>query len=1398
MKKKVILLLFIFIFLSTFVSSQSIDSEIQKITNYAENYETGNIDYIQLQVYTSAVKSNLNKILGAVKEHEGGLLKQEQIRQALGEPQEETKWVWVEKENHDIKLKELVPIWKKIIFDGKKIQIWIMAFPSLFGEGNDKTIVYRLHLETNFKKPQEQLNIQDKIENIQKLAETFNTNPSQSNAEILAEQSVNTERTFENYLRQSQKKCEDLMNSIFGIENKRADQKIVVNEISFLETEKTEAKIRLEMCEECEWKYINLDLWIESREHFNQPKNNQGIDEKELREQTKNMNSQEFKTETKEILEEIKQLFRQENYGQMHVLSQKLRMVSEAWNEKSNNIWEEAEKEFEADRKKYENQENSPEYWWIELEQEKRKKVEQIKQDNYNERKSFYLDLFSSYEKRELYYEQTEFEKRLVEEFKEKGEEICDNNEDDNNNGEIDCADSRCMGRICGKVANTIIVENQTIKETVDMYCISGSCQVKEEIVENQLAICGNHICEEGENLNCMEDCAICPIHESIDCSGYIIFMGTDSNNCPLKPICIEETEDNCEDDSDCLQPLCGEAQCVEYKCKTSNLEECQEPECTPGDKKFEKCENGEKIIVEFCIDSLWRDTGFGCENEQTSVCGNEECESEKGEDSYNCPTDCKWECGNGLCEPFENDKCDEDCNPGLSDKKDIGSECSSDDECMHNKCRVGKCSWGNGNGESCDEDWQCESEICLQGVCAGGGPISQLCGNDYCDEGEESLCPEDCEEQEEIVANECEIKSDCGNENDVCSNGKCVTLPERKEKTIDTEIEKEITENPPEEEKNKEETEEKIVEQQNSEPEPKEDVEETQITGNIISGIKSITGKITGFVVTGFVTEEPEPENSPEEEEKINKEPEEVQQPEDEIENQNSEEVNEVIQEEELKDEDRREDERGHEEESERNEQLERCKEDCKRGCHGNLIEPCVGRCVLEDEKSEKSIEDCEKQCGEELDLNGCIKQCSEECEEGTMGHDFWEEFKNEDEHKQEKGVFQVGGGCRTSQGKTEGFIWFGGWGNPFEEIQDLKHKYYSGGEADWCKNDLENFIRQRQEFEKGFNQEFAQWFFEKYLANSAENWEQASSGIFELYWQNVDNQREIAHRMKCLNENDINEIMDVNLISFEYETEFGKLEYWEEIKTIKMDDFKEDVTIISPYMKIWIFPPESFIKYEFKNSMQNHEFPGPPEEKIERENEEGLTEKEEETIRENKKFMKMIKEISEQYGGNVNAALQIEDRETGEIIFNLYIKINEQDILTIQPMLPEETPSPDITIKLDFDKLYDMILFSEKEMRGAEMESPPWDQQPRHGKIKGITNGIKMYFKARELFNSAEVTPKEAEKDAMNMLKAFMEITESRGDDRDDMENGESEKEFDVWEDKETLTGEVILDKN
>ncbi|MEN7981977.1 MAG: hypothetical protein ABFQ65_00850 [Nanoarchaeota archaeon] len=1342
MKKTGVLILF-FVFLFPTIFAVSVNSEIQKITHFAEEYEIGNLNYVQLLVKISSVRQNLNELLGGI-DFEGGILKQEQLKSFLGTPQDETKWVWAEGQNHEMKLDYYVPVWNKIIFDGNKIQIRLDAYPSIlkykFKDDVDlgfseNEIVYRLHFQIEFKKPKDELDIKSKINEVKLLAETFNSNPSNSNAEALAKESVNVEKIFNLYFRQNQGKCEDIMKSIFGAENLREIASTEVYEIEFYEAENFEAILRLEMCGDCEWSRINADFRLDGRGRFRIPEGKRDFDDRDSREKYKSMSDEDFKIKIKSILNEITNSLDREDYSEAMSLSNQLRTLNNAWNEKSNNVWEEIRNQFENTMEfmtEQQREEFNKNYGWIKQEQEQRKKAKDLQTHNFELRKRFYLDLFSDYNKREFYFKQSQYEQRLIEEFKEKGEEICNNNKDDNENEQIDCADSQCGGKFCGSVKGVVIVNNESVEQDIDLYCITSVCQQKDEDFEEEEIICGNNICEEGEDLSCAEDCVLCIEHSAIECEGNVIFSGTDEQGCPLEPICIEETE-TCEVDDDCQDLLCGDVSCVEGLCQVTELEECEEAECEEGQEKIKQCDSGKEIISEICLENLWKKTEIFCEEEP-------------------------------IGESVECVKCGNSC---------VTQEAITTMSCLEST-----------------EDFECidDGSQCV---------IYQI--------------------EEEIVGVECIVKEDCGGENDVCSNGKCVTIPQVVEVVTGDEeepieiIELEVDEI----------IEEESSQESNSEPTPEPEESESapqtpEITGETIFKlpaylIMKLTGAITGKASDGEETvasdesaPEFEQESTPESvTEEIIGSPDEPQESQEIIEQKSD------YEDEEKEDDKRRQEEEDSErrdrEERERNEeQKERCDEECEKICYDKNVRSCVQKCIRES-------------CGESLDCNideeqkNCEGQCKSdnECEEDCVpkcikGGDWWKEFEMNpedfDEHKEEKGVFTVGGGCRTSQSKTDGFIWFGGWGEPFEDLQSLKNKYYQGGESDWCKSDFENLKKQRAEFEKGFNQEFVVWFFEKYLPNSAENWEGAMSGIFELYWNDIDNSRQMAERMQCLG---LEQLPSYNLINVKYETEYGSLEFWEEVKTVKLPGMEEEVEVISPYMKVWVFPSKEFIFYEMKQSMKNHEFPGSKEDKLERENQEGLTEEEKEMLKQDKNFMEKIKKVTDKYNGNVNAVIQFKDYEKDEVVFNLYAQINEEDILTMEPMLPEEVPEYDVKIEMDFEPIYEMILASEKDMRGTRIESPPWDRKAQPiQRVKEVTNGVKMYFKMRSLMNSAKVTPESAESDAKDLFREFFgKISKGKEDDRDREEDEfgddkQKELEGDIFgQSKEDLTGEVIF---
>jgi hypothetical protein len=1319
MKKGVIALGFFLSLLLLFpiISANSVGSELQRVTHYAEEYETGNINYVQLLVYLGSVRESLNELLGATGREYGGILQEEQIRQVLGEPEHYTKWVWVAGEDHDTRMDRSVPEWRKIVFDGKKIQIRLSAHPSVFNKDGELILFYSFHFEVEFKKPEEQLDIQSKIDYIKGLAEEFNSNPTQSNAEVLAKESVNAEKIFESHFRERGEMCEETMKDIFGAENRRGDQKTIVQEIDFFSGEKFDAIMRLEMCDECEWHWINMHMWLEGRGRFKGPEDVRSGEEQ--RHRYRNMNFEEFEAETAELLDEIKRLLAQGDHSQAISYSNRLMLLNEEWNNLANNVWEEVDELFRAREEEMHQmrEQNQQPFDWHEFENERKETEENIREQNYQRRKAFYERLFESYEKREYFFQSIEFEKRLIEEFREFGEEICHNFEDDNDNDAIDCADDQCAGKVCGTMEGAVVVNNQTTIQEVNLYCISGICQVREEEVpDEEVAICGNHICEDGEVGTCSEDCAVCPEHPPIECAGDVIFSGEDENGCPLQPVCIEE-EEFCEVDEDCHQPLCGVASCIEGTCQTTDLAQCQETECVDGQKKIKQCDSGEEIVAKVCYDGVWKDTEVACREETGGL---------------NCKP-----CGNG-CLPLE-DIMVASCLPTT-------------------------------------EEFDCVEE---NGACV----VSHL----------------EVEEETES-GNECVTRNDCGGQNDVCSNGWCTTLPEvihveepeHPEVVEETEegVQEETGEEPVEEvpeETSEPEVEEPEVEETPEEPEEtQEESNEEPATASIILGLfKSITGNFLAVSAQEENTGEDTTSEDPEEtttEEPPQEEPTPPEEPPEDIPEEPPEEPSDCP-------------------DAGEPPQLE---ENCwhkktfdERGCVSGYDVECGEweegeRGEGEEHKEPQRIceENCRDGCSE--DDRECVEDCIEECWGSFEGGEPMMMEGEEEIHLEEKGVFAVGGVCRSSQQQTDAFIWFNGWGEPFEMIQPLKNKYYMGGEADWCKWDMENLGKIRAEMEAGFNQEFIEWFFEDYLANNAEEWEQHASGIYDLYWRMVDNQWQTAERMRCL---DLDEIpYNYNLISLSYDSPYGSVEYWEEVKTVKLPGMDEEVTIISPYMKIWIFPTKEFIKYEMQEAMRNHEFPGPPEEKIEREREEGPTDEEKDLLRQDEDFMNKLRDAVENYGGNIDVVVQFKDYETEEIVFNLYVQINEEDIIKMEPMLPEEVPGEDIRIEVDFDRIYELIYDMETDMRGEEIESPPWDRKIQPVKrIKDVANGIMMYFKIRSIMNSAKIYPEEATDDAEDLFKTFFKMM-MEGD-REGEEEGGEDKSPETWEDKEILTGEAIL---
>src|SRR3989338_180042 len=143
MKSKIIISLLI-ILLIPLTSAQTVDAEISHLIGYAEQYEMGNIDYLELLIQGSLTRNKVNKILGSFNQEERGPsgITADAAEQFFGVPKGYTKQAWSSSTDKNTKLEEEVPWFEKILFD-----LHIDLFLSLLQQLRQLSLLQNLLLE---------------------------------------------------------------------------------------------------------------------------------------------------------------------------------------------------------------------------------------------------------------------------------------------------------------------------------------------------------------------------------------------------------------------------------------------------------------------------------------------------------------------------------------------------------------------------------------------------------------------------------------------------------------------------------------------------------------------------------------------------------------------------------------------------------------------------------------------------------------------------------------------------------------------------------------------------------------------------------------------------------------------------------------------------------------------------------------------------------------------------------------------------------------------------------------------------------------------------------------------------------------------------------------------------
>lgn len=145
-----------------------------------------------------------------------------------------------------------------------------------------------------------------------------------------------------------------------------------------------------------------------------------------------------------------------------------------------------------------------------------------------------------------------------------------------------------------------------------------------------------------------------------------------------------------------------------------------------------------------------------------------------------------------------------------------------------------------------------------------------------------------------------------------------------------------------------------------------------------------------------------------------------------------------------------------------------------------------------------------------------------------------------------------------------------------------------------------------------------------------------------------------------------------------------------------------------------VFLFPPPHFITPEIPPSEMNE-------------------------IRKNAEIMDDIRSIYDRYGGEARILLSIVDGD--ETVFNALITVSEDILVRIEPMESYEGEY-DSRFTIEFDFLYDIILTSERDMRGGHVEYPPWESRPViNDMFSGMLNGMSMWLKMTAGVSSGQV---------------------------------------------------------
>lgn len=362
---------------------------------------------------------------------------------------------------------------------------------------------------------------------------------------------------------------------------------------------------------------------------------------------------------------------------------------------------------------------------------------------------------------------------------------------------------------------------------------------------------------------------------------------------------------------------------------------------------------------------------------------------------------------------------------------------------------------------------------------------------------------------------------------------------------------------------------------------------------------------------------------------------------------------------------------------------------------------------------------------------LNGC--ESTSQCKPCSKDSDCALPRCSEDKHRavnfmckagepreEERGRANIGAACVTkSSGEQELHFWIGAWGKNLDEFDALKQQAHSEMSDEWCKEELAVRTTERLELQKSLNDDFTQWFFKLFVERDVADFEEHARSFWGVYdaFQRVNG--DLARTMSCLGQTKLPE--GLTPVKTSFNSPIGKIDLWEEVKTSSA--FGKPVSVLTPYMKLWIFPTKEQFKDLFRQKI--------------REEHAGPTPAELAQMRRDPKAMEMIRKVSDAFGGE--AKILFEVRDGSDVIIRNLNTVNPSDLVKAE-FVDSPPGDVDVTLAVDYDFLYATMEDIIKELEGGRIQQPWWEEQ-RPFRIDEAIIPIKMFGRLSSAVFSGKV---------------------------------------------------------